>query len=114
MADYSDNTPRTLLDDIKDQQEVVRMLEARDEMNAAVHCTGRRLSPVTMAAQRVLATLEQTARDAGMTGQPIDYDTDGTKPHKFVPWEDIPEMCNVAVCKSDSAEDAKGHPIHAA
>ena len=53
MADYSDRRERTVADDIEDQKEVVRMLKARDEMNAAVHCSYVRWSPVTTAAMRV-------------------------------------------------------------
>lgn len=122
MADYSDTKPRTIADDIEDQKQVVRMLEARDEMNAAVHTTHRRLSPVTLAAQRVLQALIKTSHGDMKTSARLLWDIDGSQPHEFIAYEngdgtvDDDPICAVADCRADVDCEKDGgyrdHEVH--
>lgn len=107
---------------ITDQREVVRMLVARDEMNAAVHMTEVRLSPVTVAAQSVLEALEAleaTARAGEPSSRALIDDVDGNAPHRFVAlqYADDPEddpICAVLDCAADDEDGSwRSHPIHA-
>ena len=113
---------RTIFDDIKDQHQVLKMLQFRDEMNAAVHGTEVRLSPVTEAAQRVMTSLNRQARGSEKTANAIMYDVNGTKKHEFVAlWPDDADenpICAVVNCVADGETDVDGgeqyrnHTIH--
>ena len=105
---------------IADQREVVRMLVARDEMNAAVHMTTVRLSPVTEAAQRVLDFLRVENNEVSSE---VIHSIDGNLPHEFIElrWlDDSPTdnpLCAVAGCQSDymNPEDGdifRDHEVH--
>lgn len=119
MADYSDNTPRTIADDIKDQKQVVRMLEARDEMNAAVHTTTVRLSPVTQAAKRVLKALIVISNGDVEISPRLIWDIDGMHPHDFIALADedgtvgSDPICAIVGCAADENDGGyRTHLIH--
>lgn len=114
---------------IRAQCGVVRMLEHRDEMNAAIHLSEVRYSPVTDAAKEVytalldlqrlyysIDTVPDSAEPSFVSSEKVDHVTDGEFPHKFVRFAGS-SLCNVRNCASDkedfaSPEETAQHSIH--